>query len=234
MHIDLLNICEESGIRPIAGKRVSYDILKASYSNGLKDFILMPEDMVKFRSKCADALSAMGYVISEGKSGSASAGGFIRIYGQDVLATTIPSLMNDPDATHGPQFIIRQLTETDEGYSFIVNKTTFTLSRSHIDYLTGFSYIGGTVYLIRSAADHIETIYGENPEKVNSPAGYGIFELDCTPEEFIREAKKRGYLTEKRISAYKKHRKWKKENRNPVEEKYRRYQEVLLSLDTCE
>lgn len=60
--------------------------------------------------------------------------------------------------------------------------------------------------------------------------GYTLVGDSYLPEEFIEEAKRRGYLSEERLARYQEHRAWRKENRVEIDKKYKEYQEVLLGL----
>lgn len=215
MHTDVLDICAKYDIRLISGIRVTQEIADNMELHALKDFLLLPEDMVKFRDCCEEELRDKGYLL---EAGTVKGGAVCKIYRTDMLATTVSSLMSNPGGKHCPQFIIRELTVNGDDYNFTANGKLFSISRGLPDNLEKTAYMGGYVYVLKN------TFASSNTQ------GYTLFNADCMPEEFINEAKKRGYLSKNRVSRFEEYNKWKKESRNIVEKKYREYQEILLGL----
>lgn len=227
MHAEVLDICEKNGIRMIPGKRVSSEIISGRESNGIKDFLLTPTDMETFLKLCADELKNKGYIVVKGKIKDNDV---CRIFREDILAATVPALMNNPSGRHCPQFIIRGLTEENGMFSFTVNNRTVSFKTEMLTELERTDYMGSCVYMKNDLEAHLKDICGaDDGANVPSP-GYGVFSVNCTAEEFLEEAVRRGYMSEERISRFKEYTAWRKENRTENEIKYKEYQDVLLGL----
>ncbi len=228
MHKDIMNVCINNDIRLIAGRRVSWEILYGEEIRGSKEFLLLPDDMKKFYDHCVDILQRAGYVLQKVKI---QGGAVFKVYRKDMLATTVSALMSDPEAKHCPQFFIRELVAEDDKYRFKANGKNFSFKKAKLEDLSRQEYLESFVYTKENIEDHLATIYGSESVSKGSVAGYGLFVTECLPEDFIEEAKARGYLSEERLSRYKEYRTWRKENRNLIEKKYREYQENLLGLE---
>lgn len=227
MHTDLLNLCEKNGIRVIAGKRVSYELLCDREINGIKEFLLMPDDMAKFYEFCAAELENGGYTLVKGKFRNYN---ICRVFREDILASTVPALMNNPDGRHSPQFILRELAVEEDRYSYTSNNRVIAFSKESASDLEKLPYMSSAVYVKKNLNDHLKEICGCGSEEPVPLPGYALFSNECTAADFLNEAAKRGLLSEKRIARYNEYTAWRKENRSENEKKYREYQDVLLGL----
>lgn len=162
-------------------------------------------DLKKLCDTCTAELPDDKYKVEFKKT---KKGNVCNIYRTDMFATTIFRLMKTKPDTHGPQIMIRELP-------------------------TGAPAPGPGLQHSRPGAPLSTPAATQSPDAPDLQAGFTGYTLagpSYQPEDFIEEAKKRGYLSDERIARYKEHRAWKKENRTEIEKQYREYQEVLLGL----
>lgn len=227
MHINFLEVCETHGIKVMPGKKISYEIFHQVLNESLKDYLILPEDVERFFKCCWQDLEEKGYSLEKGKN---KTGIIYNLYCKDVLATTVNSLMTSTDSKHCPRIIIRQLVAENDVYKFFTDGKVVTFSAQSIDNLEKISYLGKDVYAKSDIKKYVSDIYGINLEEERGMLGYALYNDMCIPQEFIKEAKKRGFLSKKRIERYNEYKTWKKENRSENEKKYKEYQKVLLGL----
>lgn len=227
MHTDVLELCSAHGIRMIPGRRVTHEILGGSDISGIKEFLLLPDDMDKFMEVCADELKNGGYLVVKGKVKNSD---ICRIYRPDMLAANISGLMKNPDGKFYPQLLIRRVGEEDGKYTFTANGKTTVFETAALDDLVKTAYKNSYVYMKPDGIRHLTEICGAEGDDRAPAAGYALFDENLSADDFIAEAKSRGYLSPERIERYNEYTAWKKENRSEIEKKYREYQEVLLGL----
>ena len=227
MHEEVLNICEVNDIKMIPGKRVAYEIFSGRDLKGIKEFLLTPDDMAAFSGKCVDDLKKRGYVVTKGKTGEYE---LYRIFGPEILATSVPALMNNPDGRHCPQFIIRGMKKIDRKYSYMSNKVIISFDESELETIERLTYMGGSVYAKKDLAEHSKKICNTDINIDIPLQGYPLFSGEYSAAEFLKEAEDRGYLSKKHIDRYKEYTSWRKENRAENDKKFREYQETLLGL----
>ena len=227
MHTEVLKLCVKYGIRMLPGRRAAYEILSGEELPGIKDFLLIPEDMAKFMEVCAPELKEKSYIIEKEQL---QIGKICRVSRNDMLATTVPAVMNNPDGRHSPQFIIRELSQDSGKYSFTANGVTNAFEASVIDELIETDYMGSIVYIAAGPKEHLNVICGMDADSESVPLGYFLFSTEYTQEEFLAEARKRGYLSEECRSRFKEHREWKKKNRSRNDKAYKEYMNTFLGL----
>jgi len=225
MHTDLLEICAEHNIQVLPGKRVSYEIMKNDEFPGIKDFLVIAEDMEKFNSLCISKLQSKGYHVEKDRVRN---GAICRIFGEGMLATTVPALMNNPNGRHSPQFIIRELIKEDGKYKFTVNGITNFFDAAIMNCLVKTDYMGSYIYIAEDIEKHIKAIYNIDAESNSVSTGYFMFSTECSREDFLDEAKERGYISKESIKRYQEYRTWIKKDRVPNNEKYKEYEEAFF------
>ncbi len=227
MHLEVLDLCAEHEIRIMPGKRAAYEILSGKDLPGLKDFLLLPEDMAKFMEVCVPELEKKSYIIAKEQLRS---GKFCRVIRTDMLATTVPAVMNNPDGRHSPQFLIRELSLDNGEYCFTANGVTNAFESAVIDGLIQIDYMGSCVYVAANPKEHLKVVCGMDADRESVSLGYFLFSTEYSHEEFLSEARKRGYLSEESCSRFKEHREWKKKKRSLNDEAYNEYINIFLGL----
>lgn len=227
MHTEVLSICAAQGIRILPGKRAAYEIITGEFFPGIKEFLLFPDDFDKFMELCVPELKDSGYSIEHEQIRNNS---LCRVLREDMLATSVPALMNNPDGRHSPQFIIRKLVKTDSNYSFTSFGVTNSFDLETINKLMKVDYMESEVYVAAGPEEHMKNVCGIAEYEGTVSLGYFLMSTECPQSEFIEEAKKRGYLSDERIARYKEHREWKKKHLNLNNKENKEYRDKFLSL----
>lgn len=227
MHTEVLSLCAEQGLRILPGKRAAFEILKDVYLPGIKDFMLFPGDFEKFMNICVPQLENRGYYIETEQQ---KTGRICRLLRQDMLGTTVPALMNNPDGRHSPQFIMRELTESNGQYRFAANGAMHSIDFVLIDKLIETGYMGSCVYVASSPQEHIENIFGMDVDNDSVSLGYFLFSTEYSQEEFLKGAKDRGYISDERLARHKEYRMWRRQNRTQNDKAYEEYRKTFMGL----